>query len=115
KSYLRVRLLDDFATLLPQAYRDARFAFAGVALQGMKQDRPRWQKAVATLNASMGEALGQVYVAQYFPPASKARMVELVDNLLKTYKTSIDGLTWMTPATKTAAQDKLSKYAVKIG
>jgi putative endopeptidase len=115
KPYLRMRLLDEFGTVLPQGYRDARFAFRGTALQGLKQDRPRWQKAVAMLNDSMGEALGQVYVAQYFPPAYKARMVELVDNLLKTYKTSIDGLTWMTPDTKKAAQDKLSKYTVKIG
>jgi putative endopeptidase len=115
KVYLRMRLLDEFGGVLPQPYRDARFAFRGTALQGLKQDRPRWQKAVAALNNSMGEALGQVYVSEYFPPAYKARMVELVDNLLKTYKTSIDGLTWMTPATKAQAQDKLSKYGIKIG
>jgi putative endopeptidase len=115
KSYLRVHLLDSFGTELPAAVRDARFEFRGTALNGLTQDRPRWQKAVAVLNGSMGEALGQVYVSQYFPPEYKARMLELVHNLLATYKTSIDQLTWMTPETKAAAQQKLAKYGVKIG
>ncbi len=115
KAYLRVQLLTSVATELPAEFRDARFAFRGVALQGLKQDQPRWQKAVTTLNNAMGEAIGQVYVQQYFPPAYKARMVELVNNLLKTYSTSIDGLTWMTPTTKAAAHEKLAKYGVKIG
>ena len=81
----------------------------------MKQDKPRWQRGVATLNGAMGEAIGQVYVSKYFPPAYKARMVELVDNLLKTYSTSIDNLTWMSPTTKVEAHAKLAKYGVKIG
>ncbi|MEP6503341.1 MAG: M13 family metallopeptidase, partial [Betaproteobacteria bacterium] len=115
KTYLRVRLLDGTAQELPTAFRTASFQFKGAALQGIKQDKPRWQRGVDTLNGSMGEALGQVYVSQYFPPAYKARMVQLVDNLLKTYSTSIDGLAWMSPATKVAAHDKLSKYGVKIG
>ena len=115
KTYLRVRVIDAFGTELPAEVRDARFAFRGTALQGVTQDRPRWQKAVAVLNGSMGEALGQVYVAQYFPPDYKARMLDLVHNLLATYKTSIDQLTWMTPTTKAAAQEKLAKYGVKIG
>ncbi len=115
KAYLRVRMLDAFSTELPAAFRDASFAFHGTALTGVKEQRPRWQKAVATLNNSLGEALGQVYVSEYFPPAYKARMVELVDNLIKTYSTSIDNLAWMTPATKAAAHEKLAKYGVKIG
>jgi putative endopeptidase len=115
KAYLRVRLLDSLALELPAAVRDARFQFNGVALHGTTVDLPRWQHAVGTVNDSLGEAIGQVYVSEYFPPAYKARMVELVDNLLKTYSTSIDGLAWMSPATKVAAHDKLSKYGVKIG
>ncbi len=115
KTYLRVRVIDAFGTELPAEVRDARFAFRGTALNGLTQDLPRWQKAVTVLNGSMGEALGQVYVAQYFPPDYKARMLDLVHNLLATYKTSIDQLTWMTPATKAAAQEKLSKYGIKIG
>ena len=95
--------------------RDARFQFHGVAMSGTKTDRPRWERAVGTLNDSMGEAIGQVYVSEYFPPAYKARMVELVDNLMKAYAQSIDGLTWMSPATKVEAHAKLAKYGIKIG
>ena len=115
KLYMRARVMDAFSTELPADVRDARFAFRGTALQGLKEDRPRWQKAVDQVNGAMGEAVGQVYVQQYFPPAYKARMLELVHNLLATYKTSIDQLSWMTPATRTQAQDKLAKYGVKIG
>ncbi|MBW8756147.1 MAG: M13 family metallopeptidase, partial [Burkholderiales bacterium] len=115
KAFMRVRLLDAMATKLPAAFREASYQFHDVALTGLKQDKPRWQRGVAAVNGAMGEALGQAYVSKYFPPAYKARMVELVDNLLKTYSTSIDGLTWMSPATKKEAHAKLAKYAVKIG
>ena len=115
KAYLRVRLMDAFANELPSDVRAARFQFRGVALTGTPTDLPRWERAVDTLNDAMGEAIGQAYVAEYFPPAYKARMVQLVDNLLKTYSMSIDGLTWMSPATKVQAHAKLAKYGVKIG
>jgi putative endopeptidase len=115
KAYMRAHLLDAVALDLPAGFRDASFQFRSVALQGIKEEKPRWQRGVDTLNGSMGEALGQVYVEQNFPPAYKARMVELVDNLLKTYSTSIDGLTWMSPATKVEAHAKLAKYGVKVG
>ena len=100
---------------LPADVRAARFQFRGVTLYGTTTDRPRWERAVDTLNNSLGEAVGQVYVSQYFPPAYKARMVELVDNLLKAYSVSIDNLTWMSPATKVEAHAKLAKYGIKIG
>ena len=115
KTYLRVHLMDAVALELPAGVRDARFQFRGVAMNGLQADRPRWERAVGTLNDSMGEAIGQVYVSEYFPPAYKARMVELVDNLMKAYAQSIDGLTWMSPATKVEAHTKLSKYGIKIG
>ncbi len=115
KAYLTLRALDARADVLPQAIRDAAFAFHGTALTGAKAERPRWQKAVDNVNGALGEAVGQVYVQRHFPAADKARMLTLVNNLLAAYKTSIDRLTWMTPATKAAAQDKLSKYMVKIG
>ena len=115
KTYLRVHLMDAVALELPADVRDARFQFRGVAMNGLQADRPRWERAVGTLNDSMGEAIGQVYVSEYFPPAYKARMVELVDNLMKAYAQSIDGLTWMSPATKVEAHTKLSKYGIKIG
>lgn len=115
KLYLRLRSLDAMAGVLPKSLRDAHFAFHGTALTGAKSELPRWQKAVTEVNGALGEAVGQVYVARHFPPEAKARMVKLVDNLLAAYKESIDGLSWMTPATKAQAQDKLSKYMVKIG
>jgi putative endopeptidase len=115
KTYMRVRLLDAMATKLPAGFREASYEFHDVALTGLKQDKPRWQRGVAAVNGALGEAIGQVYVSKYFPPAYKARMVELVDNLLKTYSTSIDNLTWMSPVTKKEAHAKLAKYGVKIG
>jgi len=115
KAYLRVHVMDSLSLTLPADVRAARFQFRGVAMSGVKTDRPRWERAVGTLNDSMGEAIGQVYVTEYFPPAYKARMVELVDNLMKAYAQSIDGLTWMSPATKVEAHAKLAKYGIKIG
>jgi len=113
--YERVRLLDDGADVLPQAWREARFAFRGKALRGQEQDRPRWQKATAAIDGALGEAVGQVYVARYFPPEAKTRMKELVANLFTAYGQSIEQLSWMTPATRRRAQEKLAKYTVKIG
>jgi putative endopeptidase len=115
KAYLRVHLMDAVALELPANVREARFQFHDVAMNGTPTDRARWERAVSTLNDSMGEAIGQVYVSEYFPPAYKARMVELVDNLMKAYARSIDGLAWMSPATKVEAHAKLAKYGIKIG
>ena len=115
KLYMTAHTLDAAADTLPKAFREAHFAFHGKALNGTEQEKPRWQQATAQLNGALGEAVGQIYVAQYFPPADKARMVELVQNLLKAYGNSVDGLTWMSPQTKVQAKEKLSKYMVKIG
>ena len=115
KAYLRVRLIDAVSSELPAEVRAARFQFHDVAMNGLTAERPRWEQSVGALNDAMGEAIGQVYVTDYFPPASKARMVELVDNLMKAYATSIDGLAWMSPATKVEAHAKLAKYGIKIG
>ncbi|MET0517620.1 MAG: M13 family metallopeptidase [Burkholderiaceae bacterium] len=114
KTYLRLRVLDESAAVLPKSFRDASFAFHGAALTGAKAEKPRWQKGIDEVNGALGEAVGKVYVARYFPPAYKARMVELVNNLLAAYGDSIDKLSWMTAETKAAAKDKLSKYMVKI-
>ena len=121
KLYLKARRLDTAATVLPAAFRDASFQFHDATIAGLKQQQPRWQDAVQQMSGglgnsgTLGEAVGQLYVAKYFPPAYRARMQALVANLLKTYSTSIDGLTWMSPATKKEAHLKLSKYGVKIG
>jgi putative endopeptidase len=115
KLYFKLRALDDLGRVLTRPIRDAHFAFHGTALTGAKEQKPRWQQAITELNGALGEAVGQIYVAKHFSPAHKARMQALVNNLLAAYKQSIDGLSWMTPATKAQAQAKLAKYTTKIG
>jgi len=115
KLYFKLRLLDQSAPLLPKEFRAAHFAFRGMALTGTTAETPRWQQGIAALNRAMGEAVGQLYVAQHFTPEHKVRMQSLVDNLLAAYRASIEGLHWMSPPTKARAQDKLSKYSIKIG
>jgi putative endopeptidase len=115
QAYLRFHLLDAGAYVLPKPFREARFAYRGEAIAGLTHDQPRWQKAVGSLNEALGEAVGQLYVQRYFPPAYKARMQELVNNLLDTYRVSINHLTWMGPQTKKRAEQKLSMYMKKIG
>jgi putative endopeptidase len=115
KRYLKVRLLDSVADVLPQSFRDARFEFRGRSLRGMEQDLPRWQRAVKGVDDALGEAVGQAYVARYFPPDYKARALALVQNLIAAYRESIDGLGWMTEPTKQRAREKLAKYTLKIG
>ena len=115
KTYLKWHLLSDYGRFLNKAVVDERFGFYGTTLYGIPQIRPRWQRGVQLVDDSIGEALGQVYVAKYFPPESKARMEKLVANLLATYNKSIDGLDWMGPETKKEAHAKLAKIMPKIG
>ena len=115
KAYLKMRLLDAYAPFLSKPFVDARFAFNGTVLNGIPENRPRWKNGVRLVESAIGEGLGRLYVAKYFPPESKARMDELVRNLLAAYRESIDGLDWMTPATKREAQAKLAKFTPKIG
>ena len=115
KLYFKLHLLDQSAPLLPKDFRDAHFAFRGMALTGATAETPRWQQGIAALNLAMGEVVGQLYVALHFRPEHKARMKSLVANLLAAYQASIEALHWMSPETKALAQDKLSKYSIKIG
>jgi predicted metalloendopeptidase len=115
KSYFRWRVLNDFAPFLSKDYVDGQFAFYGTALRGIPQLRPRWKRGIALVERSIGEGLGKIYVAKYFPPESKARMDQLVQNLLAAYKADIDTLDWMGPETKQKAKEKLAKFTPKIG
>jgi putative endopeptidase len=115
RAYLKARVLDSRADVLPKALRDARFDYRGRAIAGLTEDLPRWQRATGALDAALGEAVGKVYVQRHFPPAYKARMEQLVANLLAAYRTSIDSVTWMGPETKARAHEKLAKYTNKIG
>ncbi|MBK9521953.1 MAG: M13 family metallopeptidase [Rhodocyclaceae bacterium] len=115
QSYFKARLLDDAAPYLSKPFVEARFEFRGKALSGAKENRPRWKQAVGVVDGSFGEAIGELYVAKYFPPSAKAKMDEMVGNLMKVMKTGINELTWMSATTKVQAQRKLSTYVTKIG
>ncbi|MCV2351755.1 M13 family metallopeptidase [Paucibacter sp. Y2R2-4] len=115
KLYAKLHTLNANAKVLPKAFREASFAFHGKAMRGTKTALPRWQEGTAEVNEALGEAIGKLYVAEHFTPAHKARMQGLVANLMAAFGESIQGLSWMSPATQKAAQEKLSKYTVKIG
>jgi predicted metalloendopeptidase len=114
-AYFRWQLLSAFAPYLSQPFVEENFAFYGTALSGVPVNRPRWKRGVALVNRCIGEGLGQLYVEKHFPPESKARMLVLVNNLLATYRTSIDKLDWMAAETKQQAQTKLAGLVTKIG
>jgi putative endopeptidase len=115
KAYLTFHYLSDHAPYLPKRFDDARFAFYGTALRGQPQQRERWKRAVDEVNGGLGELVGQLYVARYFPPESKAKMQELVANLRASLSERIDTLEWMTPETKSRAHEKLATFTPKIG
>ncbi|WP_028535827.1 M13 family metallopeptidase [Paludibacterium yongneupense] len=115
RDYLTLRRLDRAAPLLTHAFCDAHFAFHQTALNGTQSQVARWKRGVAIVNAAMGEAVGKLYVARYFPAADKERMQKLVSRLLEAYRDSIAQLDWMTEQTKVQAQAKLARYSIKIG
>ncbi len=115
KPYLKFKIIDDLAPYLSDDFVTARFDFQGRVLAGQQELRPRWKRGVAAVNGAMGDLLGQRYVQQHFPPESKQRMDALVSQLIEAFRSSIDGLDWMSDATKVEARDKLSKLAVNIG
>lgn len=115
KDYMTVSLLGGHAAYLPKRIDDAQFEFYGKTLRGQEEQRPRWKRAVSSVNGTLGEVVGKVYVAEHFPPDSKAQMSELVENLRAAFKDGIDGLEWMADETKEQAQYKLKKFNPKIG
>jgi putative endopeptidase len=115
KEYFRYRLLSGSAAYLSKAFVDESFAFNGGVLQGTPKNQERWKRACELVDGSLGEVSGKLYVAKYFPPKAKARIDDLVGNLLKAYSKSVDQLPWMSAATKVEAQAKLRKINVKIG
>jgi predicted metalloendopeptidase len=115
KSYFKWHQLAAAAPYLSKAFVDERFAFSGTVLRGIPQNRPRWKRGMDVLDGAMGEAIGHLYVARYFPPEHKARMQALVGNLLEAYRRDIDTLDWMSAKTKEGAQAKLTKLKTKIG
>ena len=115
RSYFKLHLLITYAPYLDKRFVDSEFAFADATLRGIPENRLRWKRGVALVEASIGEGLGRLYVAKHFPPQYKARMETLVQNLLTAYRQSIGTLPWMGPETKKEALAKLARFSPKIG
>ncbi len=115
RAYFKYHYLVSIAAVLPHAFDDEVFAFYRRDLQGQQQQRPREKRAVRALENDLGEAVGALYVERYFPPSSKEKVRELVENLRATYAQRISGLSWMTAATKKVALEKLAAFHPKLG
>ncbi|GED96155.1 M13 family metallopeptidase [Gordonia crocea] len=115
KTWLRWKLLHSAAPYLPQRFVDENFAFYGRTLSGAPEIRERWKRGVGFVEGAMGFAVGRLYVDEHFPAAAKARMDELIANLVEAYRRNISDLEWMTPTTRTKALAKLEAFNPKIG
>ncbi len=115
QDYLRFRAINDTAAVLPRAFVDADFDFNRKTLGGQPEIQPRWKRGVAQTSAVLGEAIGKLYTAEYFPPESKAKADELVKNIIAAMDARLEKLEWMDPATRTQARAKLAAFTPKIG
>ena len=114
KEWQAFHTTDGASPYLDKAMVDSRFDYVKT-ISGVTEQRPRWKRAVSLVDGQLGELVGQDYVAHYFPPSSKAKMVELIGNLKAAMAERIKGNGWMSEATKTAALDKLGKMDVMVG
>ncbi len=115
KAYLKWRLLSSKANQLPKAYEDAWFEFNQKVLSGVKEPLPRWERCTELADRTLGDALGEVFVRRFFPPAAKKRMDELVATMRVTLGEELARADWLSPETKKQALAKLDKIAPKIG
>jgi predicted metalloendopeptidase len=115
KTWLRWRVLALNATALSKPFVDENFHFRNNILLGIKEPQPRWRNCTVAVDAGLGEALGQVYTDKYFPPESKRRVKELVENLRTTLGIQIRNADWLTPETKKNAMTKLNAFVAKVG
>ena len=114
KTYAEAKVISGATGRLSDDFRKVEFEL-DAALSGVKQDRPRWKRAVSLVSGSLGEAIGKLYVEKYFPESSKKKMLDLVHNLQTALAQRIDQATWMSQATKAQAKDKLQNFIIKIG
>lgn len=114
KDYYLWLYVDQAANKLSDNFSDAEFEYSKV-VSGVKEQRPRWKRALGATEDALGEAIGQLYVEKYFPESSKQYMLELVENLRAALGVHIQNLTWMSDSTKTRALEKLAAFTVKIG
>ena len=115
KAYLRWNLINSTAQYLSSDFENAHFEFYGKFLSGTQELQPRWKRVLRTTSRSLGEAVGQLYVKEYFPPEAKERALDLVYNLKHAYAKRIDNLDWMSDVTKQKALEKLDAIRIKIG
>lgn len=115
QEWLAMRVVSAAAPYLSSGFVDANFAFYGTTISGTPRNKDRWKRGVAIVEAGLGEAVGQIYVARHFPESHKARMQTLVANLIEAYRRSINDVSWMGQDTKAEALRKLEAFRAKIG
>src|SRR5699024_4010040 len=115
RDWLAFNVISAAAPYLSSELVTANFNFYGHTLSGTPQQRDRWKRGVSLVEGALGEAVGELYVAEHFPPMHKARMQQLVENLIEAYRRNISELPWMTDATRQKALEKLEKFTPKIG
>ncbi|WP_280382961.1 M13 family metallopeptidase [Nocardia wallacei] len=115
RDYLKLSLVREYAPYLTREISDANFEFFGKVMQGMQERPELWRSAVNTVNSNLGEQLGKVYVAKYFPPEAKDRANQMVSDLMAAYRDNFRTSSWMSPPTRDASIAKLDKINAKIG
>jgi putative endopeptidase len=116
KAWLRFHTINENASgLLPKAYDDLSFGFYGKTLTGTPKQRDRWKRGVGRVNADLGDAVGQIYVKEYFPASSRAEVQDMVKNILKAFDQRVNTLDWMSDATKQKAKAKIATVKVGVG
>lgn len=114
KDYLKARVLSNAATFLSQDIDNLHFDFYNRFLQGQKEQRPMEKRALSLIDNILGEAFGKLYVEKNFPKEAKDKMINLIDYLIKAYRTRINNVDWMTQKTKEKALEKLEKLTIKV-
>ncbi len=115
KLWLRWKTLSGAAQYLSKAFVDESFRFNSTVLNGVREQQPRWKRCVNLVDGSLGDALGEKYVAKHFPPAAKAKMMAMVENIRATLKEELEAAEWLSPETRAAAVKKLASFRPKIG
>ena len=115
RDYLKFHELDRYGRILPKAFADESFAFYGKTLSGTPQQQDRWKRAVNATNGALGELVGKMYVAHYFPATAKTQLQAMVATIVSAFDRRLDGLTWMSPKTKASAKAKLASLKIGIG
>ncbi len=115
RAYLAYHVLDARAMHLAGTFDTLRFNYRNRLIGGQQEQQPRWKRGVALVDDVLGEAVGKIYVERAFPPQAKAKMEELVRNVIAAFDSSIEELAWMSPATREKAKQKLAKFSPKIG